>query len=264
MLNQDLSDAYIKRDAWVKALKKAYTPEDIAELLVKRINNSNVHGPYVRKHQDEQPTDIINAFIEKKEGFRKKIAPAVGLLLYNLLCERIAISHELLRGTFAIIKNSKLDECSALLWKWLKKNEATLVCDDTKWKSTYRDALYAFAYVQRLQDVELEKWWFSIWKTKSPFWWGASFIGLRIQNPMLASTQLENLIRTRYQEKTPHILAGMWSDERSRASLETALCAGLNENSGWAGMALNQLWKNLGVEERDKMMASLQNKVYCA
>jgi hypothetical protein len=262
MYSQDLSDSNIKRDPWVKAFKRTYIVEDIVELIVKRINSPSMHGPFIKPYQGEEPTDIINAFISKDESVRKKVAPAVGLLLYNLLHERITISHDLLRGTFALIKNSKLDECTMLLWKWLQKNEAAIASDDVKWKTTYREAMYAFAYVQRPNDSEVEKWWHSLWRTTSQFWWGAVFIGLRIQNPNLASTQLEALVKTRGFEKTDYLLAGMWADKRSRMQLETAICVGINEDSGWAGRALNQMWQKLAAEERVELMADMKKVMY--
>lgn len=262
MFVKDLNEGYIKRDSWVKALKKAYLPDDIAALIEKRIQSPNMNGPHVRSVDGETAVDIVSTFMLKDEHCRKKIAPAVGLLLYNLLEERINITHELLRGVFTIIRDTKLKECFMLLWKWLKKNEQALSCDDLKWKTTYKHAMYAFAYIQRLGDTEIENWWMNIWNNGSSFWWGVAFIGLRVQNPIFAITQLENLIKVRRYEKTASILTEMFADEQSRALLETAISVGIKENSGWAGNALNQLYGNLGAEQRDKMMESLREKVY--
>jgi hypothetical protein len=262
MFVKDLDDSFIKRDAWVKALKKAYLPDEIAALIEKRVQSPHMNGPFIRSIDGETAVDIVSNFMLKEEHYRKKIAPAVGLLLYNLLEERINVTHELLRGVFTIIKDTKLQECFLLLWKWLKKNEQALACDDIKWKTTYKHAMYAFAYVQHSGDTEIENWWMQIWNNGSSFWWGVAFIGLKVQNPVFASTQLENLIKVRRYEKTTPILTEMFADKQSRELLETAISVGIKENSGWAGYALNQLWGSLGAEERNKMMESLREKVY--
>jgi len=215
MFQQDLQDGYIKRDPWVKAMKKAYLPEEIVELIKKRINNPSINGPITKISSGENDTDIINTFIERSQDYKKKIVPAVGLLLFNLLNEKEPESHELLRGVFSIIANSKLKECSLLMRKWLLAKKEAMQCDDLKWKTTYREG------------------------------------------------ELPTLIKRDY-DKGAYLMASMWNDEKCREVFEKAIAKGLNENNGWAGIAVNQVLEKLDDEKKNELLLGLRKIVYYA
>lgn len=251
-----------KRDPWVKSLKQAYSPEDIAEILLKRISNPNLYGPFLNKTSGEEGTDVINLFIDTSEEYKKKIVPAIGLILYNLLYDKLKESHELLRGVFSIIARSKLNECSVLLRKWLVKKKEAIICDDIKWKTTYREAMIAYAYVQNKEEA-IEKWWLNLWNDDIQFWWSPAFLGLRIQNSSFASTQIKKLIERRY-DKAPYLLASMWKDDLSRKHFESSIALGLNTNDGWAGRALNMVIEKLSDDEKNELMCNLKKILYYA
>jgi hypothetical protein len=262
MFQQDLQDGYIKRDPWVKAMKKAYLPEEIVELIKKRINNPSINGPITKISSGENDTDIINTFIERSQDYKKKIVPAVGLLLFNLLNEKEPESHELLRGVFSIIANSKLKECSLLMRKWLLAKKEAMQCDDLKWKTTYREGMIAYAYIQDKEDA-LNQWWYNVWKNCSMFWWSPAFLGMRIQNPELAARELPTLIKRDY-DKGAYLMASMWNDEKCREVFEKAIAKGLNENNGWAGIAVNQVLEKLDDEKKNELLLGLRKIVYYA
>lgn len=262
MINYSINESHIKRDSWVKSIRKNYGPEQLAELIKKRIDYPASTGPYVRSHQDEEPSDIIDAFIKDDEEYRKKLEPAVGLLLYKMMNNEIPENHDLLRGIFSIIKHSKLTNCHSLVYDWLKYKFAVMTMggnsiNGQKWRNTFRDGLLAFAQIQP-KDAAIEYWWFNIWRESAIAWWASAFTGLRIQNPVAASKELQLMI-SRNTDKTVFLLVGMWNDANSRELLETAIRIGLEEDTGWAGLALNMLLEKLSEKERNQIMLSLKN-----
>lgn len=261
MYSQDINEGYIKRDPWVKSLKKAFAPDEVAELVKKRLEKSNITGPFVK--QNEIASDIVNSFIESDEDYKKKIVPAIGLLLYNLLYGKTEESHEVLRGVFSIIANSKLTDCALLLRKWLVEKKDAIHCDDIKWKTTYREGMIAYAYVQTKEEA-IEHWWYNVWSKGTMFWWSPAFLGMRIQNPALAGRELKTLVRRNY-EKGAYLIAAMYSDERTRPQFLSAVGVGLKDNDGWAGLAINQLLEKLDSEDKkNELMVGLKKVVYLA
>lgn len=257
MIPYKLNEKHIKKDSWLKDMRRTFKPELIADLIKKRIEFSGSTGPFVRISENELPTDIIDALIAESEENRKKITPAVGLLLYKILHGKMSESHEILRGLFSIIHTSKLVECNKLVYAWLRHKYKALASSDQKWKQTYRDAIMAYAQVQNRADKENENWWYGIWKNGTATWWPAAFLGLRIQNPEAASKELP-LLMVRDLDKTQALLVGMWYDSESRGQFEKAIKAGLDENTGWAGYALNMLLEKLTDEDKEQLMLNLK------
>jgi len=262
MYQPDLKDTYIKRDPWVKAMKKSWDPEEIAVLIKKRIDKPSMNGPIVRHNSDETAVDIINVFIEANEEYKKRIVPAVGLLLHNLLHEKEQESHELLRGVFNIIANSRLKECKSLLYKWLLAKKDAMFCDDLKWKTTYREGMIAYAYVQD-GEQEIKQWWYNVWKDSSMFWWSPAFLGMRVSNPALAGKEIATLIERKY-DKGVFLMASMWSDPASKQAFENAIAVGMKDNARWAGTALNQVLEKLTDEKKNELMLGLKKVIYSA
>lgn len=259
MYQQDLKDTYVKRDPWVKSMKKASDPDEIATLIKKRID-SPATGPFVRA--GELSSDIVNLFISSNEEFKKKIVPAIGLLLYNLLHDKEKETHELLRGVFNIVANSKLKECKSLTYKWLLKKKDAMECDDIRWKTTYREGMIAYAYVQdRLPEIE--QWWYNVWTDCSIFWWSPAFLGMRVSNPALAGSEIPKLIERNY-DKGAYLMASMWSDPTSKQAFENAIALGMKENAGWAGIATNQVLEKLDDSKKNELMLGLRKVMYCA
>jgi hypothetical protein len=257
MLNYSIHDKHIKKDSWVKDMTKTFNPELLSELIKKRIEYPASAGPYVRRDaSDELPTDIIDAFIADNEEFRKKLEPAVGLLLYKMMHGKMTENHDILRGIFSIIRESKLTECRKLVSNWLV-NKYEAGSRDPKWKHTYRDGMMAYAQIQT-KDKTTEEWWSNIWKESSSAWWPAAFLGLRIQNPKAACDELPLLI-SRNTEKATYLLVGMWTDIKSRGMLERAIKRGLDENTGWGGLALNMILERLTEVDRNKIMLNLRD-----
>lgn len=254
----DIKQKHIKKDAWVKEMTKAYHPEALADLIEKRITKSVTIGPYVQSHNSEEPTDIINAFIQHgSTDFRDKIEPAVGLLLYKMMHGDSKETIEMLKGIFSIIKDSRLRNCHTLVQNWIVTRASYLKSDDLRWKETYRTGMIAFARIQNPNEPAIEKFWFDIWRwSEGNFWWPSSFLGLRIQNPELACGEFP-LLLSRKIEKTPYLLLGMWDDFISRDQLEKSIKIGLDNNSGWAGLVLNTLLEKLTTDSRDQLMSNL-------
>ena len=259
MTTVNLSDKSIKKDAWVKAIKQSYEPDQITDLLFKRITAPTQHGPYARTAEESVP--LITALIDSDDNNRSKIVPGVGLLLYNLLHERIAVSHDLLRAVFAIIKASSLRECSTLLYKWLEKNEGALICDDVKWKNTYREAMYAWAAVQPTSTV-IEQWWTKIWISAPAFWHIVSFHGLCKQNPKYAVSQLPRLMTLLNDDKAADVIYAMWMDANTKEPLRMSIARNIDKGTGWAGRALNCLLSKFDVDTKTTILLSMRDVIF--
>lgn len=256
MLPYNINEKYIKKDSWVKDLRKTFSPELLANLIQKRIEFPSNTGPYIRSVGEEHPVDIIIEFLNEDAEYRRKLTPAIGLLLYKLLYKQMTESHEIMRGLFLIIRNSKLVECHKLVYSWLKANFNLLVSVDQRWKITYRDGLFAYAQIQDKDDY-IKDWWLGLWKEGSSFWWIVSFFGLRIQDPALACQELPLLIN-RNIDKTNYILIGAWMDLEARPLIERSIRKGINENTGWAGYALNSMLEKLTEIDKNKLMANIK------
>jgi hypothetical protein len=254
----NIHEKHIKKDSWVKDIRKTFNPELLADLIRKRIEFPGSTGPFVSSQtKDEDPTDIIDAFIADSEEYRNKLTPAVGLLLYRMLHGKLGESHEILRGVFSIIRTSKLIECNQLVYNWLQKKNNAFTSNDPKWKHTYRDGMMAYAQIQSVKNKEIEDWWHSVWKEGSSVWWSAAFMGLQMQNPDVACAELPVLME-RYPEKISYILFEMWNNTECRSKMEIAIKRGLDENTGWAGLALNILLGKLTEADKNKLMLSLK------
>lgn len=256
MYHPDIKEKHIKKDSWVKEVRKTFNPEMLADLIKKRIDTPASTGPYVNVSKGEIPSDIVCAFILDDEVYKTKLTPAVGLLLYRMSNGKAPESHEILRGVFSIIQECNLKDCSTLLFNWLAKKHSLFTSKDEKWRLTFREGLMAFAKIQE-KNSEMEFWWTNIWRGEESFWWPAAFLGLRTQNPIAAAKELPLMI-SRNIDRTPYLLLGIWSDESSRPIMERAIKDGLNANTGWAGFALNMLLEKLPDNKKDELMLNLK------
>jgi hypothetical protein len=256
MFESNIKEKHIRKDSWVKDLRKTFNPEMLSDLIKKRIDSPNCTGPYVNSHKGEMPTDIICAFMLDDMEYKEKITPAVGLLLYKMSNGIIPENHDVLRGVFSIIQECDLKECNKLVFNWLVKKHSIFSSNDAKWKSTFREGLMAFAKIQD-KNPEMETWWMSIWRSDQSFWWPAAFLGLRTQNPVMAAKEMPLMI-SRNIDRSPYLLLGIWSDENSRSIMEHAIKDGLNANTGWAGFALNMLLEKLSDSQKDQLMLNLK------
>lgn len=253
MSHTDIHEKHVKRDSWVKDIKKTYDPALLSDLIKKRIEFPRSTGPYIK--DGELSTDIVNSFITDDDSYRNKLAPAIGLLLYKMMNDALGESHELYRGVFYIIRECRLVECKRLVEDWLRLKFNTI--DDLNYLMTYRDALMAYALIQS-KNKELEDWWHGIWKCSYSELWGAAFTGLRVQNPVLAATQLPLLV-SRDINVMPHILVGMWADSVARKEMEICIRNGLNSKIGWAGKALNVLLDKLSEKSKTALLTDMKN-----
>lgn len=256
MYSCDLNDTVIKKDSWIKNVKKTYNPELLADLIKKRIEFPHSTGPLYRFNSDELPSDIIDTIIAYSQENRDKLAPAVGLLLYNMIHGKLTETYDLLQNIFSIIQNSKLTECETLVREWMFKNGEMTTSHDVKRKRTYRNAMMAYAVTQS-KDLEIESWWLRVWRGSVSTWWLPSFMGLRVQNPALACNELRLLV-DRKSDNIDYILLGTWYDRNARALFESSIRNGIEENAPWAGFALNTLLGKLALPERDVLMMNLK------
>jgi hypothetical protein len=259
MLTYNITESHIKKDHWIKEVRKTFNPELLADLIKKRIEFPNTTGPYIKHNSDELPTDIIDALIAHNEENRKKLTPAVGLLLFRLIHNKMPENHEILRGVFSIIRESKLVECEHLVYGWLQKTYKVAFevnKNDSKWRATYLSGMMAYAKIQS-KDKDIEDWWYNIWRDNAPAWWPAAFLGLRIQNPDIAVAELPLLI-SRNMDKLSYLLLGMWSDLDCRPRFELAIRKGIDSNTGWAGFALNTLLEKLTEADKNNLMLNLK------
>lgn len=259
MLTYNITESHIKKDSWVKEVRKTFNPEMLADLIKKRIEFPGSTGPYIRHNSDELPSDIIDAFIAHSEEYKKKLTPAVGLLLYKMMHGKMSENHEVLRGVFSIIRESKLTECQQLVYNWLQKKHGVAFGEnaDVKWRPTYREGMMAYAKIQPLGEEQIESWWTSIWRDDCPTWWPAAFLGLRIQNANTACEELPLLV-SRNVDKLGYLLVGMYNDPNCRCRMESSIMEGLDANTGWAGLALNTLLEKLSEVDRTKLMLNLK------
>lgn len=249
----DIKEKWLRNNPWCKEIIKFYDHERLADAIQKRIQFPNTTGPFVQAK--ENPVSVIIAFILGEDGFREKIAPAIGFLLYKQKNDKMPEDTNLLRGLFTIIRWTKLEDEHILLYNWLTEKAGWLVSNDEAKKYTYREGMIAFALIQK-KDPTIELYWHNIWKEGKSFWWQAAFLGLRIQNPKLASEELP-LLMSRKLDKSPELLEGMWKDENTKHQLECAIKRGLKSNDDQYGLMLNQLLEKLTEEQRKELMGNL-------
>jgi hypothetical protein len=252
----NFEDKTLRRDTWFRAMMKSNSSNELATLIRNRIEDPRVYGPYLKAYEGELSTDIINAIIANDDVVKKQATPAVCLLLFRIVKNEIEERHPLLRGLFAIIEESKIEAAHYLLDEWLKVKYTSILKSSSTHedKITYRDAMMAFARIQKKDEV-IELQWFNMWREGSDFWWATAFTGLRQQNPKSACSELP-LLMERKIDTTPYILYAMWSDKASRALIERTIKKGLKENADWAGVAMHILLDKLNSDQKIEFMSN--------
>jgi hypothetical protein len=246
------------KDHWVKKLLKTYDPGPLSDLIEERIKWQTT-GPSRPYNSGELPTDIIDALIGAcPPDFRKKMEPAVGLLLYKILHNKINENDNIIAGVFSMIRANKFTECTPLLRKWLNNKSRYLTTSAKSDNDIYYAGMMALADAQQ-PDKELEEYWLNLWKESKSFFWAASFYGLRKQNPEVAVNEYELLVK-RNPEKTSINLIGVWRDIRSRSLLERAISKGLHKENKYAARALNLMLSSLDDDDRTELMLNLKNQ----
>lgn len=251
----NIKETWIRKSPWCKELRHAPNSQLLAELIQKRLEWPKTTGPYINEHMGETSTDIIVSFILNEQGFREIAEPAVGLLLWKLKNEKLE-SKELLCGVFDIIREAKLIDCALLTYRWLQKNYSYLLSDKEQEKKLYRIAMVAFAYIQP-KEISVEQYWYNIWKEGTEYWWAAAFLGLRLQNPILAAKELQLLI-SRNIEKSSQLLVDMWKDDLSKSQLESEIKNGMKLNSDWSGLVLNSILEKITDKEKAMLLTNLK------
>ena len=243
------------KDPWLKKLKKSYEPDVLADLIKRRIDFPYTTGPIVCVSNGEISTDIIANLCSNIE-FKAKIQPAVGLILFNILEKKDKEDHDILKGVFALIRDAKLFRCAGLLNRFLQEKVNNTVGDNQKWKTTYREAMMAYAHIQT-PNKDMEKYWDSVWASNTPTYWAPAFYGLRMQNPSTAIKNLPKLIE-RNVDKKEYLLYGLWLDTGSRYLTELALKKALVKDERWAGICMNLMCKRMSEIEKEKLLLDIK------
>jgi|ERR1700722_19461875 len=246
-------------DKWIKKLIKTYDPGPLAELIAERIKFPTNTGPFIQYNStEEKPVDIITALISTAPDFRKKIEPAVGLLLWKMINGHMEERQDLICGAFALIRDNTLIDCTLLLREWLKKNKAYLKADTKQNIELYNYALFTLCTIQQ-KDKELEEFWFDLWRNGKAQFWTAAFYGMRKQSPKMAVDELPLLIERNTSRMTDH-LSCMMSDEECWPLLKQELQDGLKKENEYCGLALNALLAKItDKQEREKLIGDLHN-----
>jgi hypothetical protein len=253
-----LDEATLK-DHWVKKLLKTYDPGPLAELMEERIKWPST-GPSRPYNSSEQPTDIINALVSAcpPNEFRKKLEPAVGLMLWKLMHNKLHESSDMITGVFNMIRVNRFTECSLLLRKWLNEKPRYLTASYKVDRDMYYTAMLTFADVQP-QDKEIEEYWMNIWKNCTSSFYDPAFYGLRWQNPEVAVDEHELLLKRNTSYTAVH-LVGLWRNIRSRATLERTIAKGLHQENKYAARILNLMLTELNEDDKTELMANLQSQ----
>src|SRR5271166_1103443 len=240
-------ESHIRSNSWVKDLRRTFRPELLAGLIEKRLLDPGTVGPHYWDNGKDCPYDIIVALCDDEEEFKEKITPAVGLLLFQIVHDKLKCTDKFVQGIFGLIKDADLVACSEITFAWLRDHKEYISSKSESERKTYRDALLCFARIQRRNDRDITDFWTSIWNDENiegEYWWPTSFVGLSRQSPEVACEQLP-LFAMRKLSKSQHVLTGMWSDLGCRFHFVDALKNGLINTSGWAGLTINEVYKVL-------------------
>jgi len=246
-------------NAWVKELRRTWRPDLVAALIEKRLSDPEHVGPYCWSGgtSKELASDILVALAEDATAFMDKIVPAVSILLYETLHDKVKYKNETVKLLFSLIKDANISPAGPLVFDWLKKHYSMLISKDNEERELYRVALCAFARVQPKNSV-IELFWSNIWLESNSYWWAAAFLGMRMQNPETACIQLPLFVE-RKLTTAHYILGGMWSDLKCRYVFIDALRRGLRSSSGWAGLTINSTYGALSTDLDKKMLLSSIN-----
>lgn len=230
----------------------------VASLVEKRLSDPEHVGPHYWPGSKELPSDVLVSLAEDADEFRKKLVPAVRILLYHVLHDdKDSHKNSMVKSLFDLIKDVNIAECGELVYGWLKEHYSLLLSKRDSERELYRAALCCFARVQPVNTV-IELFWSNIWLNADSYWWAVAFLGLRVQNPELACTHLP-LFTSRKLTTAHNILSGMWSDINCRPAFIDALKRGLRATSGWAGIAINETYGILQETERKMLLATLHD-----
>ena len=256
MFEHDLNDRWIRKDGWVKDLTRTHDPEELTKLIIKRIQYSATVGPSLKHIDKESPIDILVSFIEKKDEFRKKLTPAVGLILYKMINGEMKEENDILRGVFDIIHGARMVDCFKLVRKWTLRRNDLLTSEKENEQLVYRGAMMALARIQP-KDKDLETYWMAVWRGDKTSYWRAAFTGLRLQNPDVAIQEIPRLIE-RNDDKTSYLLRAMLANEDSKPLLEKALRFGINNGELWSAKSLNLILKDIDEKTKTEVLGDIQ------
>lgn len=256
MIEYNLQDRMLKKDVWVKDMLKCSDPEQIAQLISKRIINANFTGPSLSYVSKEEPHDIICFLCNKDDESRKKIVTAIGLILHTAINDTKYNNVHLMNYVFLIINDCYMVECCHLLTAWTKEKQKLSDSASYQDRLAFKTALGAFAKIQG-SNPELIGYWKELWLNNSEFWWDVAFKGLRKQDPVEAVKQLPLLI-ARGSDKMDSIIYSAWKDQIFRLYFERAVLRSINERTGWGSWMIHTLYPKLSDEGKKELISNLK------
>lgn len=260
--NDYLTSAIIKNDVWVKNICSAPDAETMADLIMKRITESNLHGPVVAylprsATRGELPSEIVYDLVINSYADYDTTNEAMALIMNKVLLKEIKPDPNVLENIFHIIEQLVLESCSDDLYSWIKENIANMESTDMDKRRTMMNAITAFAYCQKA-DCGLDEFWDNLWEHGNQFWWNTAFHGIRYCNFDKAISLIPTLI-DRKCSNIAFLLTSMWrvkDDDR----LCTALKKGIEDNEDWAGIAVNFIAFKMKWAEKTKLVERLHDE----
>jgi hypothetical protein len=258
----NISSPTIQQNPWVLSIKKEKNTQGIANLILDRLFNPSVVGPFFSAREEFQSEIIKDLWDNENEEFQVKIASSIEVIYTRLLDDSVVLpwknNVEVLHNLFYLTEEFLLEDCQKHLYEWILRYKTKYsLTTDPDCKALYYQALSALSYIQE-QKEEYEEFWKSLWNNENTAWHEIAFHGIIGQSHSLALEYLPQLIE-RNLPQTPYLLTLMWVPQNNSAKFEARIKTGMVKDLPWAGQALNVLADKLSIEKKEKILKSLRD-----
>jgi hypothetical protein len=206
---------------WIDRVRAAAPGAELLGFLVRRFSTPQHEGPPLNERHGEGVEDIFIELATQDEGFRSRLDETIAGYLHSDGADPVdANARPVIRGVLEIVGARSLPISGAQVRAWLARHEATL--RDEPDAVLGRAALDALATAQIRGTSDGRDFWLNIWRNGPKAWQWRAFIGLRLQDPRTAVSEIPELLRRLEAQNTDPrpMLLGMWKQPEGRPVLE--------------------------------------------
>ena len=262
LINDYLSSPLIKDDPWVKDICSAKTAEEVADLLMKRITESNIYGPGIshasrQAIEDELPVEIYYTLVSEAVADLDLAEEAITLIMNRVQKKEIPSKDDVMENIFYLIEHFTVESTATDLFQWVKDNLQIMKAEPLQTKAIFLNAINALAYAQKEDTEGIGEFWMSLWNQKNPFWWNSAFLGIRYYDLDQAISLIPDLVE-RKCSNTNFLMMTIWRIQDDKR-MPNFLKKGFRDNQPWAGLIVNGLASKMKWAEKKKLVDRLHD-----
>jgi len=228
-------------ESWPHAVRAAPSGPELLAFLRRRLTPQSADGPPLDDRNGEGPEEVFERLAQDDDVFRLRLEETIaGYFKSPESSPADEAAKPLIRGLLETIPRLALTGTFSPLRAWLAQHKAALLTAPLL--AIGRAALSALAGSQPTGLAEPRAFWLRLWIHGPEAWQPRAFIGLRLQDPEAAMSELPLLFqRTKALGQDPGpLLHGLWNQPSARPLLRAWLGDHENPLAREAWQALEQ------------------------